>query len=224
MKEILAVVMRRKKRFSTLPLFAHLKDEKVSPRQRLLFLPYMAHFIMSFGDLNRLVLRYPHPSNELEHMVNTHAEEDSHHWPWFLEDLSALGMDGASPFTAHLQGLWSPALDACRLLTYRLVQLAQDPRATLRLALIEMMEETGNVMFQHLADIETELEKREGLRLRFCGSHHLDRETGHAMGSDHRVFARIALSEEETAQHVAVVEQAADHFDAFIDTLYYQVR
>ena len=32
-----------------------------------------------------------------QRMLNEHAREDDHHWPWFLEDFAKLGFDTHAP-------------------------------------------------------------------------------------------------------------------------------
>lgn len=46
----------------------------------------MASFILSFGDLNRFVLRVEPTDDPCQEMINKHTYEDDHHWPWYLED------------------------------------------------------------------------------------------------------------------------------------------
>ena len=57
MKQVLDAIKRRKEKFAALPLFVFMRDESLTPEQRLIFYPGMAHFIMSFADLNKYVLR-----------------------------------------------------------------------------------------------------------------------------------------------------------------------
>src|SRR5262245_6411818 len=112
MKHVLKHILRQKREFARAALFSRLKDERLTPRDRRAFIPAMAHFIMSFGDLNRYVLRYAEPQNELERMVNTHTIEDETHWRWYLEDLALLGLDAASSKTEVLRQLWGDELQA----------------------------------------------------------------------------------------------------------------
>lgn len=219
MKHVLKHIMRQKREFARAELFARLKDERLTPRERLAFIPAMAHFIMSFGDLNRYVLRYTDPQNELERAVNTHTIEDEAHWQWYLEDLALLGLDRASSKTEVLRQLWSDESQASRKLSYRLIQLCKDTDAAERLALIEVMEETGNVMFSALAPIARTLAADEGIRLPFCGDHHLTMETGHSIGSDHRLLADIELDDDARTRILGLVDQAFVAFSEFIEEL-----
>lgn len=219
MKHVLRTIFERKKRFAARGLFETLKDEALPVRARLTFVPAMAHFIMSFSDLNRSVLRFAEPRDELEHAVNQHTREDEQHWRWYIEDLEALGYGRSRSATSMLKELWSPDTRAIRDLTYTLVALVAGTDAVTRLALIEVMEETGNVMFSALAPLARVIEREEGLSLPFCGDLHLAHETGHAIGSDHALLASIELDPASRREVLRVVERAFDAFDAFADEL-----
>jgi hypothetical protein len=219
MKHVLKHIMCQKREFARAGLFEHLKNERLTPRERLAFIPAMAHFIMSFGDLNRFVLRYADPQNELERAVNTHTIEDETHWKWYLDDLTLLGLDGASSKTEVLRQLWNDDSQASRKLSYRLIELCKDTDAAERLALIEVMEETGNVTFSSLAPVARALAVDEGIRLPFCGDHHLTMETGHTIGSDHRLLAEIELDDAARARILGLVDQAFVAFSEFIEEL-----
>lgn len=224
MKIVLRRIYERKRQFRERPLFTRILDERLAPRARLAFLPGMAHFIMTFGDLNRYVIPFANPETELERAVNVHAEEDEAHWPWYLEDLRDLGLDPQKTRTEWLRELFGDANVAARRLSYRLIELLAGTDAVERLALIEVMEETGNVMFSTLERVSRRMAAEEGRELKFCGTVHLERETGHAIGSDHRLLAEIALDDEKREHILRLVDQAYDAFDAFIDELYASVR
>ena len=57
MKQVLRHIFARKRVYDRLPLFEWMRDESLSARERLAFYPCMAPFILSFGDLNKFVLR-----------------------------------------------------------------------------------------------------------------------------------------------------------------------
>ena len=98
-------------------------------RERLAFFPCMASFIMSFGDLNRLVLRVEPTDDPWLKMINAHTYEDDHHWPWYLEDFTKLGHDDVKRKPGDtLRFLYSDATIQNRLLTLRLAHLFPIPR------------------------------------------------------------------------------------------------
>ncbi len=60
MRAVLAAIEERKRAFARHPFFAFLRDEGLTPEERLAFYPCIAHRIMSFADLNKHFLRV-HP-------------------------------------------------------------------------------------------------------------------------------------------------------------------
>lgn len=216
MKSVLRHIMNHRRTFLRNPFFARLSDETIPMEERLRFLPAMEHYILSFGDLNRYVLRFPEPKTALEIAVNEHAQEDANHWPWYIEDLRTLGYDDLAHRTSWLKECWSDETRAARQLTYTLVALAAGTPAEERIALIEVLEETGNAFLSALAPLTARIEQVRGVKLRFCGQHHLDRESGHTLSLDHRELAAIALSSEKRADVMRKVDETFAAFDEFL--------
>jgi hypothetical protein len=190
--------MASKRAYSTLPFFRFLEDESVPARRRLGFMPCMAPFIMDFGDLNKYVLRDESSDDPHQHLVNLHTYEDDHHWPWYLEDLDRLGYDTPQPPAELLGSLYSDRHKVNRMLASRLAHLIFGATPVERMVIIEAIEETGNVLFERTAAIARQLERDEGIELRYLGDFHLALESGHARdGDDHRTLAAIELSDDE---------------------------
>jgi hypothetical protein len=93
MRTVLKKVLAKKQAYSNLPLFQYMRDSSLTEEERLAFYPCMAHFIMSFGDINKYMLREEPPSNTYQERVNIHTYEDDRHWPWYLEDFAKLGFE-----------------------------------------------------------------------------------------------------------------------------------
>src|SRR3954462_5502709 len=106
MKEVLRHIFEHKRAYNHLPLFEWMRDARLTPRQRLAFYPCMAHFIMSFCDLNKFVLREGRPGDQFQDMVNAQTAEDDHHWPWYLEAFTKLGFDEELRGTDCMNFLW----------------------------------------------------------------------------------------------------------------------
>ena len=70
MQQILTFIENQKQEFVKLPLFAFMQDKSIDPKQRLSFAPCMAHFIMSFSDLNKYVFRANEPANKIQKIIN----------------------------------------------------------------------------------------------------------------------------------------------------------
>lgn len=126
----------------------------------------LAPFILSFGDLNRYVLRVEPTDDPHQAMINAHTHEDDHHWPWYLEDFAKLGYDQQSAPTDTLRRLWSDASAHSRLLSHRLAHLIWSASPAVRLAVVEAIEETGNVLFSLTSKIAAELREETGVDLR----------------------------------------------------------
>lgn len=219
MRKVMAAIMAHKKAYGKLPLFEYMRDESLSPWQRLGFYPCMAHFIMSFGDLNRYVLRVEPTEDEYQALVNAHTYEDDHHWPWYLEDFVKLGFDGARRNREDLEALWSDEAAINRVLMYRLSAMILNATPVQKLAIIEAIEETGNVLFGLTAELANQITERTGVEFRYLGNFHLGKETGHAMGSDHRILVGIHLSDEEREHILGLVAQVFSWFEKWTDEL-----
>ena len=207
MKPVLKHIFQLKRRYEQLPFFDFLRDESRSPQARLAFFPCMASFILSFGDLNRFVLRQEPTDDPHQRMINQHTYEDDHHWPWYLEDFSKLGHDTPTPGSDTLRQLFSDATISNRLLMLRLTHLIWSHPPVVRLAIIEAIEETGNVLFALTTKIAAAYQHELGTELCYCGEFHFQLESGHAMNNDHAELAQIALDDDTRARALQCVEQ-----------------
>ena len=194
MKTVLQHILRRKRAYAQLPFFEHLRDTRLGARERLAFYPAMANFIMDFGDFNRHVLRDEASDDPHQRLINAHSREDDHHWPWYLEDYVKLGLDApAATPTQCMARLWSDDVACDRMLSHHLAHLVWGATPAVRLAVVEAIEETGQVLFSCTAALAAELQAELGVELRYLGEHHFARESGHAMNSEHAELARIEL-------------------------------
>jgi hypothetical protein len=220
MKATLRQILNLKKQYSHLPFFDFLRDETLSARQRLEFYPCMAPFIMSFGDLNRYVIRQQPTSDPYQVMVNEHSIEDDHHWPWYLEDFIKLGFEREeiSP-TKYLQFFYSERTAANRLLSYKLAHLIYSSSSIVRLAIIEAIEETGNVLFELIGKLAKRIEQEMGIELRYCGEFHFSKESGHAMTKDHAIMAEIEMDKQTRAEAIEKVNLVFAWFTEWTEEL-----
>lgn len=219
MKTVLQQILRLKQRYEQRPFFAFLRDESLTPRQRLAFFPCMAPFILAFGDLNRHVLRDEPTSDAHQQLINEHTHEDDHHWPWYLEDLAKLGHDAPRAPSDWLHFMYGEALAHNRLLMPRLARLAWEAPPVVRLAIVEAIEETGQVLFTLTAKLARAFEAQTGVELRYCGDFHLGLESGHLMAEEHRRLAAIELTAEEQAHAMEAVELVFRWFGDWSDEL-----
>jgi hypothetical protein len=170
MKPILEKIAEHKQAYAKLPLFLYMRDASLTEEARLAFYPCMAHFILSFGDINKYMLREEPTTDRYQQRVNIHTYEDDRHWPWYLEDFAKLGFDRLCTPSAWMRFLWSEETRQNRILTYRLAALIDRASAIERIAIIEAIEETGNVLFGTMLDLATAIERRRGIELRYCGA------------------------------------------------------
>lgn len=220
MKPVLKHIFQHKRSYATLPFFDFLRDDSRTPRARLAFFPCMASFIMSFGDLNRLVLRVEPTNDPWLKMINAHTYEDDHHWPWYLEDYTKLGHDARAQAPGDtLRFLYSDATIQNRLLAHRLAHLIWSAEPVVRLAIIEAIEETGNVLFALTSKIAAQYQKETGVELRYCGEFHFNLESGHAMNNDHAELAEITLTDAQRQEALRCVDQVFDWFELWTHEL-----
>ncbi|TAE85577.1 MAG: hypothetical protein EAZ60_19685 [Oscillatoriales cyanobacterium] len=219
MKYVLKKILKNKQTYSNLPLFQHMRDSSLTEEERLGFYPCMAHFILSFGDINKYMLREEPTTNIYQEQVNIHTYEDDHHWPWYLEDFTKLGFDHLCSPTSWMRFLWSDETRQNRILTYRLAALISGASAVERIAIIEAIEETGNVLFSTMLNLAKAIEIRRGIELRYCGEFHFGRESGHSVGSDRVEIAKIQLDESTQARCLSLVDEIFALFESWAHEL-----
>lgn len=225
MKTVLQHILRRKREYARLPFFDHLCDDTLPAAERLAFLPCMAPFILSFGDLNRHVLRVEPTDDPHQQMINAHTYEDDHHWPWYLEDFAKLGHDRSGQLPSEtMRQLWSKGSAESRLLSHRLAHLIWGAVPAVRLAIVEAIEETGNVLFALTSRLAAEVQADTGTELRYCGEFHFALESGHAMNSEHAELARITLDAAARADAIERVDQVFVWFAAWTHELLRHAR
>ncbi|WP_199192579.1 hypothetical protein [Chlorogloea sp. CCALA 695] len=71
-QDILNIIEIKKAKFAQAPLFQFMQDDSISALQRLGFAPCIAHFIMSFGDLNKYVFRDESSNDLVQSLINEH--------------------------------------------------------------------------------------------------------------------------------------------------------
>lgn len=219
MKDVLRHILLRKRAYARLPFFDFLRDESRAVEERLAFYPCMAPFIMSFGDLNRHVLRVEPSDDPHQRMINAHSHEDDHHWPWYLEDFGKLGHDRLATPSDTLRFLYSDATAHNRLLAHRLAHLIWGATPAVRLAVVEAIEETGNVLFALTTPLARAHTARTGVELRYLGEFHFQLESGHAMNNEHAELAAIALDGASRRDAIARADEVFERFAAWTDEL-----
>jgi hypothetical protein len=214
MQAILAAIAERKQKFTELPFFAFLRDERLDPEQRLAFYPCMAHFVMSFADLNKYFLRAETAGDAHQERVNLYSHEDDDHWQLYLEDFQKLGFHQTFDGTDWLRFLWSDETRANRMLSYRLAHLIMSATSVQRLAIVEAMEEAADTFFPLTLRLAEQVQERTGVELRYLGHFHSNLEANHTGAGDHESLASIEL--DDATRH-RTLEMVGEVFDLFED-------
>lgn len=221
MRIVFETIARRRRVFAEHPFIRFLHDDTVPARQRLTYAPFGAYFVLAFGEFNRDVLPSTEDSPEQE-MVNRHAAEDEKHYAWFLNDLEILGFDPTCRFTDVLRFLWSDEGRHARELSLYVNAVTRGASASLRLVIIEALEAQGNVWLTATAHAASTHPDRE--RLLYFSPHHLERETGHAIGSEVEQIQSIVLEPALQLHAEQIIHGIFDRTEAFCDEMLRRTR
>lgn len=225
MKSVLELIRNREAEFARLPFFEYLRNTRISPYQRMSWFPCLAHFAMSFKDLNNDVLKDESIDHPIQTLINQHSLEDGSHWRWYLKDLESLGIDRLMRFTEVLKFIWSDETLKTRQLSNNLVALCRyqsDP--LLKLVIIEAIEATGTPALSTMAQVSEELKALTNKRYFYFSPHHVKVETGHIQaGMEHDAaeafLLGIELTEEQQLQAFVLVEEVFSSFSECMNGL-----
>lgn len=219
MKRILSHISACSERFAEEPMFRYLRDKSIDPKQRLSFMPMMAHFVFSFMDFNKYILRNEALNTPLQRLINVHTYEDATHWPWWIRDMKSAGLDKTCTFTGAMLFTWSEATRRSRVLTYDLIAIAARATPHQLLAIVETVESTGYRFQSTTAEVCREIDNNPFV---YLGNKHLEVESGHFMGTDEAVnyLEGIELSDQEFEETLALVDRLFRAFTDFVAEMY----
>ena len=220
MKAVLAEISEKKRAFAGLPFFAFLAHESLEPEERLAFFPCMAHWVMSFADLNKYFLRSEPTTDVHQQKVNAYSREDDDHWRLYLEDFRKLGFDRLYSGADWLSFLWGEETRANRMLSYRIAHLVANASSVQRLAIVEAMEEAANVFFPLTVRLAEQVEERTGVELRYLGHFHFNLEAEHTGAGDHEALARIELDDETRRATLRMVDEIFSLFEDWAEEVF----
>jgi hypothetical protein len=167
------LIEERQRRFAKLPFFQRLERPAAEADARA-FVPLLTFFAMTFQDVLRLnEARVSDPA--LRVLAQQHRHEDRQHEQWLLRDLRRLGVE------PPLEVLFGPRHAAARDASYAVaseVFRATDDRV--RLALILVLESTGDVFFARVPRYMEELWPGGG-DLEYFSRRHAAVEKGHTI-------------------------------------------
>jgi hypothetical protein len=228
MKDIFALIERRKSEIVGHPLYRWLQSEGVPHEDRFIFAPVFVTYIMSFRDMNKWFLRYPAPRNELEQAINEHTREDETHSPLFLEDWKKLGFDEQLGWSSCKTIEWyysAPETEIFRAYGMEIMEMCVlNPDPLVRFAFMEAIEACGHVFFAVTSRVATELTARSSIDYRYFGTYHFEKETGHLL-AEANCFEHQVLDPRQRSVAERLVHRIFDMFVVENDCLLsYAVR
>jgi hypothetical protein len=221
MRALLDYIDQKTVEYERLELFEFMRDAKLSVRDRLAFIPCLAHFAMTFADLYALVLREEPAKDRYQELVNSHTYEDGGHWKWFLADLTALGYDPATRFTDALRFTWADHSTQARLLSYHICKMGLGASSLQKLILVHCIEATGKVSLTAVAPLGAGLAKQLKRKALYFGSFHVETEREHTLENDEvrRSLEAETLDSSVESELMGVVDQTFAAFTSFSEEL-----
>ena len=180
MTEIFKIIKQNKEKLSTSRLHEVLTDTSISKEEKLKCIPSMTIFIMGFKDAMKLI-KFKNPQSKIEKMVNTHADEDSSHWRWFLNDLKYLNQKVIRKgFTEVLAEMYKNEYMPVRSAVYTLMHyIKQYDDPIFRVMILEVLESGYEAFAQDMNPVIQEAGLYENLE--FFGRKHNQAEADHEM-------------------------------------------
>ncbi len=226
MEELLALIKEKQKVFAQAPFFDYLRDTKISPNDRMAFAPCFAFFVMSFGELNRHVLRVEPTVDPIQALVNQHTYEDEDHWIWFLEDLNRLGYDEPIKFTESLRFLWSDETRIQREVVRWLFQAGALAKPLHRFILIEAIESTADIFLGATQALAAERQLLDGSDCRYFGDLHTSIDANHTMFTDESesILDNLEITIEEREEALRIIDKTFEMFTLIMSDLLAHIK
>ncbi len=213
MLEIIELIEQRRRGYELHPFIQFLRDERIPATRRLSYAPYVCHFVLTFGDVNRHYLSVGHGDDPVHQRATRHAEDDATHFALFLHDLGVLGFDRECRLSDALGFLWSDSSRLARDMSYYMISAARDASPPLRLVVIAALEAMGEVWLEATVTAARAHPLRD--QLVYFGPHHLEREQGDAARSVDAVPHAVDLAPEDLARAIELVAGLFDRMEAF---------
>ncbi|BAY18451.1 hypothetical protein NIES21_42980 [Anabaenopsis circularis NIES-21] len=225
MQDILEYIKQQEKKFSQLPFFQFLTNSNIDPHQRLVWFPCLAHFAMSFKDLNNDILQDSMSDHPLQKLINQHAIEDGSHWKWYLKDLESLEIDQVMRFSDFLKFVWSEKTIKTRRLSNNLVAMCRyETDIALKIVIIATIEATGSTAQRAMAQVGEELRAKTNKKYFYVSPHHLNVENAHLQfalenNNSESCLVNIELNAEQKAKALVLIDYVFDSFTECMDGL-----
>lgn len=202
-----------------------ISSDCITLKDKLMFAPVMAHFVMNFRDMNKWVIRFDKADNELKSVINGGTIEDETHSRLFLEDWRKLYIDDKLNWKASDILYWlfiSHEMECFRKYGIDFMRLCvdDDEDPVLRYSHSESGETCGNIFFSKISPIADQVANHLGISLRYFGSFHLDLENGHVWKSE-GVFENIVLSPDDYEKMASLSKRMFSIFEGIHNAFYY---
>ncbi|EAM2857199.1 hypothetical protein RJK59_004284 [Salmonella enterica] len=199
-------------------------SDSIALKDKLLFAPVMAHFIMNFRDMNKWVIRFDKTDNEYKSIINGGTIEDETHSRLFLEDWRKLYVDDKLNWKASDVLYWlfiSNEMECFRKFGIDFMKLCVDDGGDpiLRYSHSESGETCGNIFFSKVSPIADQVAHHLGISLRYFGTFHLNLENGHVWKSE-GVFENIELSPDAYKKMAEFSKRMFGIFEGVHDSFY----
>lgn len=158
MKEVIALIKKKKQEFARLPLFDFLANKNIHPRQRLIFSPVLAPLALGLRDLNKYVLRESGSNHPVQESIDKHAYKESRYWHWCLENLEKLGLNQSMSY-GDLRLLWGEETKKTQSLCSALERLAFQAPPIQKLVLAEVLEGTATFFLMRCCEWQWKYKK-----------------------------------------------------------------
>lgn len=226
MHRVMEVIEKRAAIFQRHPFFRFLSDHSIDTQERLAFVPSVAHYVNTFGDLCRFVFPEEAAGDAFQEIINQTAREDADHYRWFLADLPKLGYDPTLRYTQALEFLWSTETARSRRLSYELCRLIGKHDSIRKFVILHCTEATAEITIRQVVAAGQEWEREHGESLSFFGGTHGEAEDEHTLweGETLAELTHIRLESARLAELLDVVHACFDAFSAFVDEMLENAR
>jgi len=180
------------------------------------FAPHMTFFVLGFRDILDEI-RYATPRTPTEQIINTHCDEDSEHWLWFIEDLERLGIDDnywGPNSSSMLLKIWSRENFPIRAFVYRIIHYIKTFQdADIRLVIIECLESAFAVFISSLNQVTSKLGFQH--KLRYFGTEHIEDEQSHSLHESQLPQCQSMIDQDQLINDDQIIAMIDDIFSGF---------
>ncbi|SIN97106.1 hypothetical protein [Chitinophaga niabensis] len=223
MQHIQQVLENRQQQLRRSPLCLMIDDASLAMESRLGFTPVMLFFVMGFKDILD-TMKVENSTDPLQQSVNTHCDEDSFHWQWYLKDLERISYGKAflkHPGTVMFEKIWSAPYSAAREVVYESIHLAKTYNTPFyKLVIIEALEATFDCFNDPVFRLVNSMGRQD--ELEYFGQVHAHSEASHALHEEEE--SDYLPDETEIRNAHLIVNRIFDAFEKVFDCWYREGR